>query len=108
MALPQRDRGTSQRPQESADRGQAHPGSRTLYRQQGRTPPLAQLDYVLQVNPGCAPAVVTRWYIFLKAKQYDQAAAILKNAIEPAGRKDKAPAVFYLMLAAVENEKPPA
>ena len=69
---------------------------------------MAQLDYVLQVNPACATAVVTRSYIFLKAKQYDQAAAILKNAIELATRKEKAPAVFYLMLAAVENEKPPA
>jgi len=80
-----------------------------FYRQQGENDSaLAQLDYVLQVNPACATAVVTRSYIFLKAKQYDQAAAILKNAIELSTGKEKAPAVFYLMLAAVENEKPPA
>ncbi len=39
-----------------------------------------------------------------------QAAAILHKAIEltAQGRKEKPPAVFYLMLAAVENETPPA
>jgi predicted Zn-dependent protease len=80
-----------------------------FYRQQGENETaLAQLDYVLKINPVCPTAVVTRSYIFLKARQYDQAAAVLRNAIEQTNRKEKAPAVFYLMLAAVENEKPPA
>jgi len=80
-----------------------------FYRQQGEDEAaLAQLDYVLKGNPTSAPAVVTRSYIFLKAKQYDRALAILRTAIDLLTPKEKAPAVFYLMLAAVENEKPPA
>ena len=73
-------------------------------------PALAQLDYVLQVKPTNPSAVVTRSYILLEAKQPDQAAAILRKAIELTAkdRKEKPPAVFYLMLAAVENETPPA
>ena len=43
---------------------------------------LAQLDYVLKVNPTNPPAVVTRSYILLKAKQHEQASAILRTAIE--------------------------
>jgi predicted Zn-dependent protease len=81
-----------------------------FYRQQGEDDAaLAQLDHVLEVNPTNAAAVVTRSYILLKAKQHAQAAAILRRAIEVAGQKQKASPVFYLMLAAVENESlPPA
>ncbi len=55
------------------------------------------------------PAVVTRSYILLKAKQHEQAGAILRKAIEQLKqKKEPRPAVFYLMLAAVENDRPPA
>jgi predicted Zn-dependent protease len=69
---------------------------------------LAQLDYVLKVNPANPAAVVTRSFIHLRAKQYDQSAAVLRKAIEVsnAGGK-KAPEVVYLMLSAVVNETPP-
>ena len=79
-----------------------------FYRQKGEDEPaLAQLDYVLQTNPTNPSAVVTRSYILLKAKKNDQAAAILRKAIDLANKKEKPPASFYLMLAAVENETPP-
>jgi tetratricopeptide (TPR) repeat protein len=80
-----------------------------LYRQQGEElAALDQLDYVLKVNPANPSAVVTRSYILLKAKQFDQAKGILRTAIELSTKKGEAPPVFYLMLAAVENEAPPA
>ena len=43
---------------------------------------LAQLDYVLKVNPANPGAVVTRSFIFLRAKKFDEAAGILRKAIE--------------------------
>ena len=81
-----------------------------IYRQHKEdAPALAQLDYVLKVNPTNPAAVVTRSYIFLSAKKYDESARILRRAIELAtAKKEKPAAVFYLMLAAVENEMPPA
>ena len=81
-----------------------------FYRQQGDdASALAQLDYVLKVNPTNPPAVVTRSYILLKAKEHEQASAILRTAIEQLKqKKEPQPAVFYLLLAAVENDKPPA
>ena len=81
-----------------------------FYRQQGEdATALAQLDYVLKVNPTNPPAVVTRSYILLKAKQHEQAGAILRTAIEQLNQKKETPsAVFYLLLAAVENDIPPA
>ncbi len=81
-----------------------------FYRQQGEdAPALAQIDYVLNVNPTNPAAVVTRSYILLKAKQYDQAAEILTKAVSLLEqKKEQPPAVFYVMLAAVENEKEPA
>ena len=79
-----------------------------FYRQQGEdAPALSQLDYVLEVNPTHPWAVVTRSYILLKAKQPDQAAAILRKAISLVPAKEKPAPVFYLMLAAAENERPP-
>ena len=54
-----------------------------FYRQQGEdASALAQLDYVLKVNPTNPPAVVTRSYILLKAKQHEQASTILRTAID--------------------------
>ncbi len=81
-----------------------------FYRQQGEDEAaLSQIDYVLKVNPSDPSAVVTRSFILLRSKQQDQARAILQKAIELTTRekKEKPPAVFYLMLAAVENETPP-
>ena len=81
-----------------------------IYRQQGdNAAALAQLEYVLKVNPSNSPAVVTRSYILLADKQFDQASAILRKAIELVKqKKENPPAVFYLMLAAVDSNKPPA
>jgi cellulose synthase operon protein C len=70
---------------------------------------LAQLDYVLKVNPANPGAVVTRSFISLRAKKFDEAAGILRKGIELTTQKSAKPAaVLYLMLAAVENEAPPA
>jgi cellulose synthase operon protein C len=81
-----------------------------FYRQQGEdASAFAQLDYVLKVNPTNPPAVVTRSFILLKAKQHEQASTILRTAIEQLkAKKEPQPAVFYLLLAAVENDTPPA
>jgi cellulose synthase operon protein C len=69
---------------------------------------LAQLDYVLKVNPTSPPAVVTRAFIHLKAKQYDQSTGVLRKAIDLSNTSEKkAPEVLYLMLSAVVNETPP-
>ena len=97
-----------ERPQESADRRRACP-RRNLYRQQGdEAAAVAQLDYVLDINPTHTAAVVTRSYIMLKAKQHDQANAILHKAIElVTQKKEKAPPVFFLLLAAVANDRAP-
>ncbi len=83
----------------------------SLYRQQGESAAaMAQLDYVLKIDPTNPSALVTRAYILLQDKQPDQAAVVLRSAIDrAAGHPQKpAPAVFFLMLAAVENERPPA
>jgi len=79
-----------------------------FYRQQGDdAPALSQLDYVLDVNATHPWAVVTRSYVFLKAKQPDRAVAILNKAISLIPATEKPAPVFYLMLAAAENERPP-
>jgi cellulose synthase operon protein C len=80
------------------------------YRQQGEEETaLAQIDYVLKVEPTNPTAVVMRSLILLQAKQQAQAAALIRKAIEltAAEKKEKPPSVFYLMLAAVENETAP-
>src|SRR5262249_58452506 len=79
-----------------------------FYRQQGEDPAaLAQLDYVLKVEPTNPSAVVTRSFIMLRAKQNEQAAAIIRKAIELTDKdKAKSPAVFFVMLADVETETP--
>jgi predicted Zn-dependent protease len=81
----------------------------SFYAQEGdRKGALAQLDLVRRKNPTHAQAVVTLAGILLKAKEAAKAAEILRQAIEISGRKDKPPAVFYLMLAVVENQTAPA
>ncbi|SIO65453.1 Tetratricopeptide repeat-containing protein [Singulisphaera sp. GP187] len=67
---------------------------------------LAQLDYVIQVDPAHPPAVVSRAYILARGKKFEESAALLKRAIA-ATTKEKPPAVFYLMLAAVDSLTPP-
>ena len=62
---------------------------------------------MLQKNPAHPQAVVTLASILLKEKQGKKAAEILHKGIELSGRGQKPPAVFYLMLAVVENESPP-
>ena len=80
-----------------------------LYRQhKDEATALALLDYVLRVNPENPAAVVMRSFIFLKARKFDEAAGLLRKGIELTGQgSQKPPAVFYLMLAVVENEMPP-
>jgi predicted Zn-dependent protease len=63
---------------------------------------VAQLDYVLKVDPANVSAVATRAYVFAEAKKNDEAMALLRKAIAAPG-KEKPPAVFFLMLAALEN-----
>ena len=77
-----------------------------FYRQQGESDAaLAQIDYVLKVEPTNPAAVVTRSYILLEEKQPAQSAAVLRTAIERTAKDGKGdpPAVFYLMLAVAEN-----
>ena len=80
-----------------------------LYRQhKDEATALALLDYVLQGQSHEPGAVVMRSFIFLKARKYDEAAGLLRKGIELTGQgSQKPPAVFYLMLAVVENEMPP-
>ncbi len=79
-----------------------------FYRQQGEdSAALSQLDYVLEVHPAHPWAVVTRSYLLLKEKNPDRAASILRKAISLFQDKEKPTPVFYLMLAAAENERPP-
>jgi len=69
---------------------------------------LTQLEFVRRKNPAHPQAVVTLSGILLKQRQADKAAEMLRKAIDPTSRQQKPPAVFYLMLAVVENETPPA
>jgi tetratricopeptide (TPR) repeat protein len=84
-------------------------GANLYWQEKEEEPALAQLEYVLGVNPTNPAAVVVRSNLFLLSKKYDEAAGLLRKAIELTSKKpEKPPAVFYLMLAAVENEKSPA
>jgi tetratricopeptide (TPR) repeat protein len=76
---------------------------------------IAQLDYVLAGKPAHPAGVVVRAYIALDAKKYEEGIKTLRQAIELSSRFDaktreqeKPPVVFFLMLAAVEYDKPPA
>ena len=70
---------------------------------------IAQLDYVLAVNPSNASAVVMRAYLLADSKRGAEAAALLRKAITatPKDKEEKAPAIFFLMLSAVESTLPP-
>jgi len=68
---------------------------------------LDQLEIVRRKNPEHPQAVVTLSGFLLKEKQWDKAAEILRSAIGLTSKKEKPSAVYYLMLAAVENETPP-
>jgi len=92
-----------------------------LYRLNGDEPAaVAQLDYVLKIDPAQPAAVVTRAYMLSEAGRTVEAAALVRRALAapraaapetdlktaPAG-PDAPPAAFYLMLAAFENMNPP-
>jgi len=65
----------------------------------------AQLDYVLKANPAHSAAVVTTAFFLNRAKQGAKAIAVLRKAIETdRSRREKVPAVVYVMLAAIEHE----
>ena len=78
-----------------------------LYRRQGDAAAAqAQLDYVLKVNPAHAGAVIAQASLLANAQKFDAATALLRKTIAAAGEKPHA--VFFLLLAAVENRMPPA
>ena len=80
-----------------------------LYREHGEdAAALKQLESALAASPTNAAAVVTRSFLHMRDKQYADASALLRGAVEKrTGEGDKAREVLYLMLAAVENESPP-
>ena len=81
-----------------------------FYRENHELPAaIDQLTYVLTINPAHAAAVVTRAFIYADAKKPSEAIALIRKALKTAPKdpKDKAPAVFFLMLAALENTMPP-
>jgi len=65
-----------------------------------------QLDLVLKERPAHPNAVIARATMLHTAKKPAEAMAVLRKAIDVT--KAEAPAVFYLMLAALENLTPPA
>ncbi len=70
---------------------------------------VALLDGVLKENPDNASAVVTRALLHMQAKEHAAAAALLRAGVDRAVKNgEKTPEVFFLMLAAVEYEAPPA
>ena len=80
------------------------------HRQQDEIPAaVALLDGVLKDHPASASAVVTRALLHMQAKEYPAATALLRSGVEATTREGKkVPEVFFLMLAAVEYEAPPA
>jgi predicted Zn-dependent protease len=82
-----------------------------LYHQRGdEAAAEAQLAAVLKVNPAHPAAVVTQAYLLAEAKKLDLAATLLRQAIAGTAARagEKPPAVFFLMLAAIDNQSPPA
>jgi tetratricopeptide (TPR) repeat protein len=74
-----------------------------LYQANNDTPAaLAQLDYVIKVDPTHTSAVANRAYILSSQKKNAEAAVMLRAAID-APRKENPPAVLYAMLAAVQS-----
>jgi predicted Zn-dependent protease len=66
----------------------------------------AQLDRVLKLNPNHPAAVIAQASLLADTQKLDEAAALLRKTIAAGGEKPHA--VFYLLLAAVENRMPPA
>jgi predicted Zn-dependent protease len=78
-----------------------------FYRQNKEEPAaLAQLDYVLTVEPTNPDAVITKAYLLADSKKPAEAADLLRKAIA-APAKEKPPANFYLVLAGMESILPP-
>jgi tetratricopeptide (TPR) repeat protein len=82
----------------------------SLYREHNeKAAAIAQLDYVLKVSPAHAGGVIMRAYVDMLDNGLDAAKALLQKAIGiSSAAAEKSPAVFFLMLAAVESELPPA
>jgi len=71
-------------------------------------PALALVDAVLKADPAHPGAVVTRAEILARGKRHPEAIATIKRAIEvSAAAGKKAPAVLFLMMAAVESTTTP-
>ena len=69
---------------------------------------LAQVDQVLKADPAFPGAVVTRAEILSRTEKHADAIATIRRALDTsAASGKKAPAVLYLMLAAVESKAPP-
>ena len=82
-------------------------GAADIYRRRGDLAAAqAQLDLVLKVNPVHPAAVITQASLLADGKKLDAAAALLRKTIADSGEKPHA--VFFLLLAAVENRMPPA
>ena len=69
---------------------------------------LGELDAVLKKDPAHPAAVVTRASMLVEAKKLAEASSLLRKAIDATPAGQKPPAVFFVMLAAVENLLPPA
>ncbi|MBV8487282.1 MAG: tetratricopeptide repeat protein [Planctomycetaceae bacterium] len=90
-------------------------GANIYHQQKEHSAAIAQLDYVLEGKPTHPAGVIVRAYIDLDVKNYDDGINTLRKAIELSSKIDettkeqaKSPAVFFLMLAAIEYDKPPA
>ncbi|WP_435005952.1 tetratricopeptide repeat protein [Tundrisphaera lichenicola] len=69
---------------------------------------LTLCDEILKTQPAYPGAVVTRAEILARTGKYDEASATIRKAVEVATKgEEKAPPVFYLMMAAVESITPP-
>lgn len=68
---------------------------------------LAQLDYVLAVEPASPRAVVMKAYMLAEANKPADAAGLVRKAIATKS-KDKPAAVLFLVLGAMESTLPPA
>jgi predicted Zn-dependent protease len=78
-----------------------------LYRRHGETAAAqAQLDHVLKLNRSHPAAVITQVSLLADSQKLEEAAQLLRETIAAGGEKPYA--AFFLVLAAIENRKPPA
>ena len=69
---------------------------------------VAQLEYVLGQSPAHPSAVITRAVMLAESGKPEEAASVIRRAIaSPTKAAEKPPAVFYLVLAALENISKP-